>query len=552
MKMRIASVLTAILLLLTGCGSNQGGTVVLTETSTYNIGTGQIIAEVNSVEEAVMEKQTGDRTIYLGAYGENFVTSTLSTVGYNNVIAISSIYDTLFMKDYKTGEVLCHIAESYAFIPNDLGVMLHIVINEHASFQSGEPITAYDCFSSTIDRINKVGSVSSYLDGTVDQENSYYEGDRDLYIQLYQYDRTILDFLCSPLLSVSNQRFEETATDDDFWDNVDGSGPFIIEEQISGDSMRLRVDDNYWGWGIVDERPNYDELSVKFYSDATSMMIDYENGVIDACLGLGVNDTKRMVSEGFSHTNTRLASSGNYTVICLPSYVEAFNDPLVREAIFCAIDTDATAQAAYDVLGSSMNAYVSSMADYGVAYQTNRYDLERAKRLLEQAGYQEGDLSLYTVVSANDTCSVTLAEIVQDFLNDVGIELIIDAFDFPTALQMQRNGAVDLCITTFYTSNCDISGCLVQIQEGSYNMAAWLTQLDDTLGEKLNEGLYAEDEGEIADAYAWAQDWLHENMWYLPVVEYNNAFVCRDYLDCSEFYNIMHARDIRNLDLLVE
>lgn len=60
-----------------------------------------------STEAEPAEKPIDDRTLRLGAYGENFVTSTLSTVGYNNLIAISTIYDGLFAKDFETGEILC-------------------------------------------------------------------------------------------------------------------------------------------------------------------------------------------------------------------------------------------------------------------------------------------------------------------------------------------------------------------------------------------------------------------------------------------------------------
>lgn len=547
---RAAAGALVLALLLAGCSG--GASQVELERETYQIGTGQTVTSAHSLEDTLMEKKTDSRTLYLGAYGENFVTSTLSAVGYNNLIAISNIYDGLFAKDFKTGEIICRIAESYEFVPDETGVMLHIVIREGARFQSGDPITAYDCFEATVGRVATVGVVRTYLGSSVDVENSYYEGDRDLYIHLYDYDSTVLECLACQWLNISNKSFEETATDTDLWDKVDGSGPFIVEEQISGDSVLLRVDDNYWGWGIIDERPNYDYLSVKFYSEASIMLIDYESGKLDACIGLSFNDTRSVMNNGREHSKMKVVSSGNYTVICLPTYVEAFNDPRVREAIFCAIDTDAAAKAAYGELGITMNSYVSSMANYRQEYQTNRYDPERAKQLLAEAGYQPGDLSFYTVVSSNDSCSVALAEIIQSFLDDVGIELKIDSYDFATAIQMQRNGTVDLCITTFYTMNCDISGCLIQLPQGSYNKAAWVTQLDETLAAKMQEGRFAHTTEEGAEAYGWVQDWLDENMWYIPVVEYNNAFICRDYVDDSEFYNLMHVRDIRNLDLITE
>ncbi len=555
------SLFLLLILILAACGGkNQGAQpsqsaspnetangASITETKN---GIGQTITYAHSAEDTVMDKSGDSRTLYVGAYGENYVTSTLSTVGYNNLIAISLIYDTLFAKNFQTGEIECRIAERYEFIEGETGPILHVVIRDNLYFQSGDSITAADCLESTVGRFAKTGIVRTYLGDTVDVEKSWYEGDRDLYIQLKQYDRTILESLSCQWFNVGNQSFEETATEDDFWDKVDGSGPFIIQEQVSGDSMKLKVDDNYWGWGIVDERPNYDYMVVKFYSEAAIMMIDYENGRLDCCLGLGISDTERVLSQGETHSNLKVASSGNYTVICLPAYKKVFSDPRVREAIFCAIDTDAMAEAAYGALGIEMNSYVSSMAPYRKEYRTNKYDPERARALLEEAGFREGDLTFNTVVSSGDAASTSLAEIIQAFLAEVGINMTIESYDFPTAVQLQRNGSVGLCITTFYTMNSDISGCFIQLREGSYNQAAWLTQLDPELEEKLLSGRYTDSEEDSEAAYSWVQDWLDENMWYIPIVEYNTAFLSRDYVDNSGFDNLMHARDIRNLDLI--
>jgi ABC-type transport system substrate-binding protein len=142
-----------------------------------------------------------------------------------------------------------------------------------------------------------------------------------------------------------------------------------------------------------------------------------------------------------------------------------------------------------------------------------------------------------------------LAEVVQGYLSEVGITLNIEAYSFPIAIQMQRNGSVDLCITSFYTMNGDISGCFIQLFEGSYNKAAWLTQLDSELADKLHEGRFNSSAEASQDAYNWVQQWLDDQMWYMPVVEYNTAFLYRDYVMADTFSNFKYARDIRNLDL---
>ena len=131
----LISAVLCLCLLLAGC-SSSAGTKVETEEETYTLGTGQVVTSVKSLEDTLAEKKIQDRTLRLGAYGENFVTSTLSTVGYNNLIAISTIYDGLFAKNFETGEILCRVAESYEFIPDEEGegMTLHIVIREGAHF----------------------------------------------------------------------------------------------------------------------------------------------------------------------------------------------------------------------------------------------------------------------------------------------------------------------------------------------------------------------------------------------------------------------------------
>ena len=93
---------------------------------TYELGTGQVVTCVKSLEDSLAEKKRSDRTLRLGAYGENFVTSTLSTVGYNNLIAISTIYDGLFAKDFETGEILCRVAGHHLTGAQLIGFLLYL------------------------------------------------------------------------------------------------------------------------------------------------------------------------------------------------------------------------------------------------------------------------------------------------------------------------------------------------------------------------------------------------------------------------------------------
>jgi peptide/nickel transport system substrate-binding protein len=117
-----------------------------------------------------------------------------------------------------------------------------------------------------------------------------------------------------------------------------------------------------------------------------------------------------------------------------------FNNKKVRQAVAHAIDRQAIVDAVY--LGTSQVARGhSSHLGLGDPYSgtyLERYDYnpEKAKTLLDEAGYPAGDggerfevkLTITTEFPASD-----IAEAIKGFLKDVGITVSIDAADFTTA-----------------------------------------------------------------------------------------------------------------------
>lgn len=539
----IVALILAMAMLLTACG----GTGTASVSSSQGTQGNNEPVSIGATETDIAEKTTAADTLVIGTYGYDI--GSLTTGNPVNSIGCNLVYDTLFVKNYDTGEISPLLAESYEYIEDEDGLFLHITLRPEAHFASGDPVTAED-IQYRLEKYFAENRATSYLIGTIDMEHTYIDGDQDVYIALYNNDPSLLILLAHTWFVVGNKSWEETATEEDYWTSaVDGSGPYKVVEIVDGSHQLYQVNDDYWGWGIVDERPNFDYIKVVYYTESSTMMVDYENGALDMICGAGKSDTTRVLNEGLPHTNLRILPTGTYNTLQFGGYVDAFQDIRVRQAICYAIDVEAAVEASVGCLGSACTSYVSAIAQYRIDYGANEYNPEKAKELLAEAGYGDGSLTL-TMVTENTNEIIALAEIIKGYLADVGINLELESYEKATALPLMRNGGCDMPIGEFYTMNGFTSGCFIQTGTTSYNQAT-LRQEED-VNEWLEKGRYAATEEEAEEAYTWLQNWYHDTQWILPLYDVNKSMISMDYVDASGIADMYQLRDLRTVRLVDE
>ena len=106
-------------------------------------------------------------------------------------------------------------------------------------------------------------------------------------------------------------------------------------------------------------------------------------------------------------------------------------DVRVREAINYALNLDAINKVVFSGLGSPAKAvYPSGIKAYTPANNLRSYDVNKAKALLAEAGFQNGlTIDFYT---QNTTMYQLLTDVVVGMLADTGIKLNVIASDFGT------------------------------------------------------------------------------------------------------------------------
>lgn len=509
------------------------------------------VAEAETIvseEDSLMEKKTEADTIYVGVYG--YTQANCDPITSRNTAVISQVYDSPFYIDWSSGsmEIKPLLVDTYEYEENEDGTWtLHLHIRDEAKFASGADITANDLFESSKAIIDSGNA--TYV-ASIDWDASYVEGEKDVYYILKNYDPIILQAMCHLFFGVVNQEWKAGAAEEDWWDKIDASGPFTVEEMVNGSHAKLKVRDDYWGWGVISDRPAYDYMVIKYYSEASTMVVDYENGDLDVCSGIQKNDVERIKSEGMEHSTLNLIDTGAVISLILPEYVEELQDLNVRKAIASVVDVAGITTAVWGGLANPADGYISNMnSDYKVVFGVNEPDVEAAKEYMAQSAYPNG-FTLNMVIK-NVEADQNFATILQAELAEIGIDLTLEEAEMSVAIGKFRAGETDLMMNQFssmaYPSNIynnrmsdtTLIPCLISDEGVQENLAAGRTTADfDTA--------YA--------AYEAVQNYQHDNVTEIPICEVLSAVLARDYVNAENVrsYLLSGVYDFRFLDLVTE
>lgn len=212
-----------------------------------------------------------------------------------------------------------------------------------------------------------------------------------------------------------------------------GTGPFRFVEWERGSRIALEANPSYWKKGY----PRFKRLEF-YFLPVERQVAGLLDGTIDIVTELPGTDTLKVMRSGVAHV---IKKESFYTVggsINISS--SPLSDRRVRRALNHAIDRDALVR--YDLLGNGKP--LASLAMKGeIGYNNKlrpyRYDLQKARRLLKEAGYPNG-VRLRAVVKAQGERTM---RIVASQLKKAGIEVETTLTTDATVLQDIRSGTWD-------------------------------------------------------------------------------------------------------------
>jgi peptide/nickel transport system substrate-binding protein len=240
------------------------------------------------------------------------------------------------------------------------------------------------------------------------------------------------------------------------------TGPFKFKEYVPQEQMVLERNDDYWGG-----KPHLDQWIIKEIPDTSAQVVQLQAGDLDFSTGVPPAAADRFSEEDFTVHRVSTTSYSIYYYQLDPERSPFFQDQRVRQALLHAIDRDAMLQAVYFGFGTvpvGLFTHESWAANPDGIEHLYPYDPEKAKQLLDEAGWVDSDgdgirekdgvkLQPNMVANSSNIWQKDTPAAIQAYWREVGVELIPEIlapdlyearvtvdFDFDTALRSQGSG----------------------------------------------------------------------------------------------------------------
>jgi len=266
------------------------------------------------------------------------------------------------------------------------------------------------------------------------------------------------------------------------WLNVHpvGTGPFVFESFEQDVSCKGVRNPDYWGEG-----PYLDGIEVKYVPDWSARKTAMQTGEGDMTVFELGKESFDMESLGFQ---LYTSAESLYSVLMSGANSDSpFANQKVREAVEYAIDREDIAsglgfgqwEAPYQNIPRSDSAWDPD-------FMGRKYDPEKAKELLKEAGYEEGfSTTLYPMPGSNSDCAIA----VQDYLSKVGITVDIENWDPGRFFQFFNGQTWEGMVIAVMPTNGNYNFTLLMLYSGTrpiFVSSLITPQLKEVVMESLN------------------------------------------------------------------
>ncbi len=362
------------------------------------------------------------------------------------------IYESLLKRDERTMELVPLLARSWTISDDHLVYTFHL--RSDVRWHDGKPFTARDV----------VFSYERIMDPAVDAVHlrNYYQDvvkveALDDYTVRFTYRQPYFKALevCGTMPIVPAQLFEraENFNTHPIGRSPVGTGPYVFKKWETGKEIVLERNPDYWG-----EKPAIPEIVFKIITDSTVALQVLKQEGLDVMGLRPIQWVYQTRGKRFNRHFQKLSYSvPQYSFIGWNMRKPLFSDRRVRQAMTMLLDRRTILEKILFGLGTVVSGpfYVES-PDYNKAIEPYPYDPERAKKLLEEAGWVDHDgdgirdrdgkpFAFEFLISAGSKFAEQLATIFQESLKEVGIRMEIRRLEWAVFIQKIQSHDFDAC-----------------------------------------------------------------------------------------------------------
>ncbi|MDQ0201708.1 glutathione ABC transporter substrate-binding protein [Neobacillus ginsengisoli] len=370
-----------------------------------------------SSKESSVEKKDGNKTSnkeMVIAVNENFISMDPHNTGDTNSNSVQSAMLEGLLGFDADGKITPKLAESYTVSENALEY--NFKLRKGVKFHDGVDFNA-KAVKVNFERIMKDNSLRLNSRGfnlitKIDIINDY-----EIKVTLKEpYAGMLTRFVSAKILSpkLLAEGKEKIAKD------PVGTGPFKFVEWIQGDHLTVERFDGYWGKG---ERVK--KITYKPVPENGSRVAMLKTGEAQVIYPLPSQNIKELENNNAIKVEKIPSTIAQY--VSINTMKKPFNDPRVRQALNYAVDKDAFISVVNSGLGLPLDSIIPNKTLHYVKQKEYKQNIEKAKQLLKEAGYDNGFKTEIWGNTNSDTMKGM--QFIQQQLKAIGVDLKIKSME---------------------------------------------------------------------------------------------------------------------------
>ncbi|WP_301108805.1 ABC transporter substrate-binding protein [Sporosarcina sp.] len=424
-----------------------------------------------------------------------------------------NVFDYLLMRD-TDGEIQPHLAKEWKNIDD---VTYEFTLNEGVKFHNGDDLTAEDV-KFTLERVAKDETLKSHGDFDTIAEVKVID---PLTFQIItnEPDPMLLSRISRQASGVLPKNYIEEKGMDEFLKSPIGSGPYKFKEWKKDNQVTLVKNDEYF-----DKKGEYENVVFRAIPEDSTRVAELLTDSVDIIANVPPSDWDRInTSDNSKIVNG--ASNRTYMLFLRTQEDWPTSDVKVRQAIDFAIDDKALVDSLLDGGGTPTLTRVNpgNVGFEESLFDNYNYDVEKAKQLLDEAGYKDG----VTIELAGPTGRYIkdreVMQLIAGMLEEAGIHTEMNLLKWGTFSELRdqekfKDGYLIALGSSFFDAGqaLDYYGT-----ERSASINGYSNEKIDQLLEEANTSL---DEEERTKKYQEIQKIASEEMPIIPLFQIDQFF----------------------------
>ena len=364
-------------------------------------------------------------------FARNFEPVTLGPFGAadnGTIWTIMMIYDQLV--EYQAGSLTPQpgLASSWTFADGGKTVVFHL---RKATFSDGSPVTAADVKFS-LDRFKdpKVNNLLPFLATSIASISA--PNASTIVMKLKRPDGALLANLSVFPASITPKAVVTKLGDKAFAQKPVGSGPFVVDEWVRGQYLKMSRNQHHWRAG----KPYLDGVEFDYVTNDNTRILKLQSGEVDVAESIPFSQVDSLDKGA---TRVEVAPLASIDAIWLNNTHKPFDDKLVRQALNYATDKDAINRVVYFGHAEVADAIFPFFAYSDRSVKNYPYDVKMAKELLAKSSAPKG-FDVTILIPSEDQTKAQMMAVVKQLWAQIGVNVTIQTMETNALFTKYMNG----------------------------------------------------------------------------------------------------------------